>query len=194
MEQPVREGRDWEHGDRAGLCGCAGETVGYLDHLQIWRKEKGAKDQEGKKIYFNDPFYLHMFRAWHSSRDPFEISMEFTKDDNRGKMVEGIVANHLIRLAFALVENKQLFDYNNNVFFWSGEKDKEVDFVLYVDGTVEVPIEVKYRQKIDNSELEGIVSFQKKTGIKDGLVLSKHELREESDYLIVPASVFLMLV
>lgn len=157
------------------------------------KKKKRALIRKQKKFYFVDPFYLHMFNAWHGMVDPFEASEEFLSDTNKGKMVEGIISNHLIRLAFSMVGNRQLFDYNNNVFFWNDD-GKEVDFVLYVDGKPEIPIEVKYRQNIDPRKLGGIGSFQAETGTKSGLVLSKEELGAKQDYLVVPASVFLMLV
>lgn len=156
--------------------------------------KREASIRDDKKFYFGDPFYFHMFNAWHGSDDPFESSEEFLNDTNRGRMAEGIVANHLIRLAFSLVENRQMFDYDNNVFFWKDKGGAEADFVLYVDGMIEAPIEVKYRQSINHRELGGIGSFLDATGAEGGLVLSKNELDIKKDYLVIPASVFLMLV
>jgi predicted AAA+ superfamily ATPase len=148
-----------------------------------------------KKFYFHDPFYLHLFNGWLNTKDPFELSEEFLANEiNQSNMVEGVVADHLIRWAFSLVENKQGFDYFNHVFFWKDQKDKEVDFVLYQQNNFEAPLEVKYRNKVDARELGGLTSFLDETGVKSGIVLSKNELEEKQDYLILPTSVFLMLI
>lgn len=165
-----------------------------LSIIQRYGRKKRAMIRKEKKFYFADPFYLHMFNAWNGLKDPFDESVRFLTDANRGRMVEGIVANHLIRLAFSLVENRQMFEYDNNVFFWKGNDGRESDFVLYVNGTVEAPLEVRYRHNIDHRGLGGIASFLDATGTKSGLVLSKEELEARQDYLVVPASVFLMLV
>ena len=71
---------------------------------------------------------------------------------------------------------------------------KQFDFVLYKEDNFEAPMEVKYRNKVDARELGGLTSFLDETGVKSGLVLSKNELEEKQDYLILPTSVFLMLI
>ena len=148
-----------------------------------------------KKLYFHDPFYLHMFNGWLGAKDPFELSEKFLSDEiNQSRMVEGIVADHLIRGMFSLVENKQGFDYLNHIFFWKDQKGREVDFVLYQEDDFEAPMEVKYRNRVDARELGGLGSFLDETGVKSGLVLSKNDLEERHDYLIIPTSVFLMLI
>lgn len=61
-----------------------------------------------KKIYFRDPFFLHAIHGLIDERNPFDVSLAFIKDESsQGKLVEGMVADHLIRLAFALSVMKQ---------------------------------------------------------------------------------------
>lgn len=148
-----------------------------------------------KKIYYHDPYFLHIFNSMADAADTFEASLDFVDNEkNQGSIIEGIVADHLIRWAFTLSSKKQTFDYYNHVFYWKDEKNREVDFVLSgVDG-MEVPIEVKYRKKINFKELSGLVSFLNKSNARRGLVVSKSTLMAKSDYVIVPASVFLLLV
>jgi len=151
--------------------------------------------QKDKKFYFHDPYSLHIFNGWMSTKGNFETSLDYVhEEDNQGKIVEGIVADHLIRWSFALSNKKQTFDYYNHVFYWKDEKGREVDFVLYDGNTIEVPIEVKYRNKINPKELTGLVSFLTKTGTKSGLVISKSTLEIRHEYVIIPASVFLLLI
>ena len=51
----------------------------------------------------------------------------------RGLLLEGVVADHLARLAFA-ASPTSLFDAYERVLFWRSRKGWEVDFVLRLDG------------------------------------------------------------
>ena len=158
-------------------------------------KRKGPRLPHDKKLYFHDPFYLHMFRGWGSSQASFDVAEKFLADEaNLGCVVEGAVADHLIRWAFAVADSQIEFDYANHVFFWKDQNNREVDFVLYKEGRYEIPIEVKYRNHINAKQLGGLSSFLDQTGSKGGLVLSKDRLEDRSDYVVVPASVFLALI
>lgn len=152
--------------------------------------------RKNRKFYFRDPFFLHIFNGWMSPKDNFDTSLEHVQSEtNQGMIVEGVVADHLIRLSFNRSLKKQTFDYFNHVFYWKDKKNREVDFVLYDGDTTELPIEVKFRNKINHRELGGLVSFLDCTGSKaGGLVLSKSTLDVRSDYVLVPASIFLLLV
>ncbi|MGB9002373.1 MAG: ATP-binding protein [Nitrosotalea sp.] len=151
--------------------------------------------QKDRKFYFHDPFFLHVFNGWLSAKGNFETSLKYIEDEiNQSKIVEGIVADHLIRWAFMLSNKKQTFDYYNHLFYWKDDKGREVDFILYDGNSIEVPIEVKYRNKIDHKELAGLVNFLSTTGKKSGIVISKTDLEIRSEYVIIPASVFLMLI
>ena len=148
-----------------------------------------------KKIYFRDPYFLHIFNGWMSAKDSFTTSLDYIHEEvNQGRIIEGITADHLIRLAFTLNKKKQTFDYSNHVFYWKDKNKKEVDFVLYDGQDIEVPIEVKYRNKINHRELSGLTSFLDATGTKSGIIVSKLDLEERAEYVIIPASIFLLLI
>ena len=74
------------------------------------------------------------------------------------------------------------------------EPFRQVDFILFDRNGIEVPIEVKYRNKINPRELSGLVSFLSKTDAKSGMVISKSCLEVKPEYVIIPASVFLLLM
>ncbi len=157
-------------------------------------KKKTAMTAKEKKIYFHDPFYMHIFHSWINPSEPFEVSEEFMADSiNQGRVAEGVVADHLIRLAFDLTKNKQVFDYTNHVFYWKDHNNREIDFI-FADSEKQVPIEVKYRNKIDSRELGGLVNFLDETDTKSGIVLSKNESSERKDYVTIPTAVFLMMI
>lgn len=158
-------------------------------------KRKVARISQEKKLYFHDPFYTHMFRSWVDSKSPFTAAEKLLADEaSFGCMVEGVVADHLIRWAFDLAENKMEFDYSNHVFFWKDRQGREVDFVMYHEGAYEIPVEVKYRKQVNAKQLGGLFGFLDQVGSRGGLVLSRDLLEERRDYVVIPASVFLMLI
>ena len=96
-------------------------------------------------------------------------------------------------MAFDQSNKKQTFDYTDHVFYWKDDKNRKVDFVLY-GGTIQVAIEVKYRNKINPRDLSGLVHFLGETDTTSGLVISKSTLDVRPEYVIIPASVFLLLI
>ena len=74
--------------------------------------------QKNKKIHFQDPFYFHVLNGWVGGDQPsFDTATRYLEDDtNRGTMIEGVVANHLIRMAFAVSARKQNFEYSDLLF------------------------------------------------------------------------------
>ena len=157
-------------------------------------KTKSPMTRRNKKIYFGDPLFLHMFNGQANAKGSFDVGLDYLQDEsNKGKILEGIVANHLIRWAFMSSNKKQSFDPHDRIFYWNDDNKKEVDFVYYDGGTVEVPIEVKYRNRVDKKELGGMSSFLRLTK-KSGLVISKKHLEIKPECVEIPASVFLLLI
>lgn len=107
-------------------------------------------------------------------------------------MVEGIVASHLIRMAFRRSPKKPWFLYSNYLAYWRYGPEKEVDFV-YSDGRVEVPIEVKFGGRLTKRDLDGIIAFKKASRAKNGLLLTRDTLSSERECLRVPVALFLLL-
>ena len=130
-----------------------------------------------------------------STKNGMATALDYLHDDNnKGRMVEQVVADHLIRWAFNTSASKQSFDYNKHVFYWIDDKGRETDFVFYDGKSIEVPIEAKFRNRINPTDLASMVDFLDETNNDSGIVLSKDYLEEKRDYLVVPASIFLMLI
>lgn len=156
---------------------------------------KAPAYQKEKKIHFQDPFFFHATRAWTTGKEPFDSTIDFLKEtENVGKLAEGVIADHLVRLAFLLCKQKQLFAYENSVFYWRGKKDREVDFVLRTEATKSVPIEVKYQRTISNKDLFGTIDFLKVSGSSKGIILSRETLETKRNIVILPVWLFLLLV
>jgi len=151
--------------------------------------------QKEKKIHFHDPFFLHAMRAWSAGKEPFESTLEFLrKPENVGVLAEGVTADHLVRLAFLLSEQKQLFTYENMVFYWRGKKDREVDFVLKTGMPECTAIEVKYQPTISKKDMFGVIDFKKASGSLNGIILSKETLEIRRNVTILPIWLFLLII
>ncbi len=158
-------------------------------------KRKHALFEKEKKIFFHDPFFLHALNAWINSQKPFDLCQTLVKDPtNQGTLVESIIGDHLIRLAFGMSEKKQTFDYSNVLFYWKYEKDKEVDFIFNNGIGLELPIEVRYQNSITNRDLDGLINFKKLTGGKSAVLVTKDQLDITNECVKIPASIFLLLV
>lgn len=167
-------------------------SVIHIVHL-FGEKSKQARFRKEKKIYFTDPFYYSLFSNLHKTKDWFVVSEEFLMEEkNAGGIAECVAADHLARLMYDTADSRIMFDRNNHLFYW---KDKqEVDFVLYREGQLELPVEIKYRNRISYRELGGMARFLDATGSESGLVLSKDTLEVRRDYAVIPLAVFLALV
>jgi hypothetical protein len=156
---------------------------------------QGPAYQKEKKICFHDPFFLHAMNAWITGREPFESTLDFLrKPENLGVLAEGVAADHVVRLAFLLSEQKQLFAYENVVLYWRGKRDREVDFVLRSGFSKGVPIEVKYQKTISNEDLFGVIDFMKISGSTNGIILSRDTLEVRRNIVVLPIWLFLLLV
>jgi hypothetical protein len=177
------------------------EYVGVLESsftistlYQLDRNKDSACFEKDKKVYFHDPFIFHALRAWaFSLGSPYENAVEFTNNpQDCSKLVESVVSDHLIRLAFNLNPSSD-YEYMNKVFHWKGSLKKEVDFVVKLDGNY-LPIEVKYQNKIERSDLQGLHSFIKGGKCHRGIVLTKDSLKTQENLALVPVPIFLLLV
>ena len=164
----------------------------YLYRLDASRD--GPAVERDKKVYFHDPFIFHALRAWASGRDPYEQTIQCCKDPQLvSGLVEGVVADHLIRWAFGESRQKAFFDYSNTLFHWRSEK-REVDFVMKLQPKLYSPLELKYQTRIGREDRQGIIDFYK-TGLSTrGVFLSREELREDRNGVVIPVWLFLLLV
>ncbi len=113
-----------------------------------------------RKAYFIDPFLFHVFKR--------ELTKTIIKEEEIPHLIEGIVAEHLVR------------KFEKVCYYY---QKKEVDF--YIKGT---GIEVKWQKRVKKSDFSDVE-------IKNRILLSKEdfEFLEDEKMLILPASVFLLL-
>ena len=158
-------------------------------------EKKKATYQKEKKIHFQDPFYFHVLNSWVSNTESFDTSRKFVENvENQGRLAEGIVASHLIRLAFLRSQKKQMFAYSNHIYYWRYRKDNEVDLVYNDSMGTEISIEVKFQEKITKRDLDGVINFKRHTSTDKALLLTKDVLSVERECIMIPVSLFLLLI
>ena len=156
--------------------------------------ESCLKFDSPKKLYLQDPFFFHAHSGAYAPGDPFDASVERLADpEKKAALVEQAVADHAIRLAYALAPTKVGFRKAYAVFYWmgGGKAKREVDLVVR-DSKSLVPIEVKYQGSISRGDLYGLSDFRKATGAEGGVLVTRDELGERAGFATVPASLFLL--
>jgi len=103
------------------------------------------------------------------------------REDNEGFIAENIVGMHLF---LAATRSKK------QVFYWKG--NGEIDFV--VTGREQLLVEVKYRNRIDQSDISKVRSAMEETGARLAYIVTKRDfsvLNEKGSQIrLVPAAVF----
>jgi len=160
-----------------------------MNLLQLELHNRMPRYRRERKYYLLDPFIYHAFKGWvHAAPDYFGLSERVLDDpEERGKLVEMVVADHLWRLTGELVPS-DIIAPQDLLFHWRKKgSDKEVDFVIKVGDALH-PIEVKYRPDLGRSDLVNLFAFRR------GLLLSKDTISTYNGYVTVPVEVFLLLV
>ena len=162
--------------------------------LYKYNSETGMpKFDAPKKIYFSDPYFLHVLRRGKHPGDLFDESRLWIESpEHLPALVEQTVAAHASRLAFNMSKNKHMFEHSHSVFYWRGRNGREVDVVILADDGL-VPIEVKYQNKITGGDLYGLLDLRKAAGSRGGIVVTRDVLGTRSGAALVPAVLFLLL-
>jgi len=144
-----------------------------------------------KKIHFTDPFIFHTLRGWVKQVPYFEESVRFIESEEASKLVECVIGDHLIRLAYSL-HPFDGFDASNHVMYWKDSRG-EVDFVVRY-GDKFMPFEVKYTSSINRVDLNGLYRFTRINGEYKGIVVTRDMLKIINGVTAVPASILLLLI
>jgi len=169
-------------------------TLSYIYRLNL--QKRAPAFEKDKKIYFCDPFIFHALRAWVHGGAPYKETLEYLKDPmNSGCLTECVICNHAIRLAFLFSNQKHTFDAAAKLFYWriANEKDKEIDIAIKNnDGFI--PLESKYQEDINSSDLFAITKFRSMTKSSMGIILTKEQYKVKRNAVILPVSIFLLLI
>jgi len=175
----------------------------YVDVLEssfvvscIYRldKNKGVPYfSKEKKIHFQDPFIFHALRGWSFSLPYYQSTVEFLGNtEDRTKLVESVICNHLIRMAFNLMPSSE-YEYINKVTYWTSKHFREVDFAVRLNDKF-LPIEVKCKSDFNRTDLFGLYGFIKGGSSYGGIVVTKDLLKTRGKITFIPNYLFLTLI
>lgn len=157
---------------------------------KVDRSKAGPNFIKDKKIHFLDPFIFHSLRSWVYQISPYEESIKYLSTEEKAKLIESIVCDHLIRFLYNL-NPSDIFDPSRNLFYWS--KKNEVDYVMKIKDDY-IPIEVKYQNEINGSDYKGIYSFYAADSEYKGILISKHNLNIHNEISTIPIHLLLLLI
>ena len=77
-----------------------------------------------------------------------------------------------------------------DIFYWSN--GGEIDIVLDCANT-SIPIEVKFRSKIDDSHSKTMLDFMKKYKSPFGIMVTKNHLELKNNIIYLPLRIYLLM-
>jgi len=109
------------------------------------------------------------------------------KDETEmGKIVEGVIFDHLARLKFNLEPGPE-----PDIFYWRNKK--EIDFVTEIKRKP-IPIESKYRGTLPEATITEMKEFLKEYKSPFGIVITKDLYKIEDNIIRIPFWLFLLIV
>lgn len=158
-------------------------TNGYL--MDILFKEHRTIIKRGRilrKAYSTSPNFI-------SSINGYTVSNFDQIPEAFGKIIEGLIFN-FIKSKYS-GKNKA----GEDICFWR-DGQKEIDFVILKE-KVKIPIEVKFSNNINSSELKPLVEYLKNKKIPYGIVVTKKDLSENiingQKLYFIPYHLFLLV-
>jgi predicted AAA+ superfamily ATPase len=146
-----------------------------IDIVYNYSKSIAKQLRKNKKVHVAHPSITITLMKY--SKDVLNI------EEIIGRYVETIVFQHSKFIS-------------ERIFFWRTPQKEEVDIVL--DTGILLPIEVKYRNRIESSDTDSIVKFMKTYKLKKGIVVTKDFFEEKEidgkRILFVPVWLFLLVI
>jgi len=190
----------WRTLEKKTDVGSPNTIANYIDVLEagfiinlfyVLDRNKGTPNyRKDKKIHYADPFIFHALNGWINQTPAFNLAQNYVKE-NKPKLVEAIIGDHLIRYAYSLNPSDS-FEPTLNVMYWKDKKN-EVDYIVK-NGADYLPIEVKYKDSFSSDEINGLYNFTRYGAKNSGIVVTKALLDVKHSVTAIPASLLLLLI
>ena len=150
-----------------------------ISESEYYSRSRMKRIRRERKFYINDPGIRNVSVGALNEyllRDPAEL----------GKVVEAIVAGHCRRLKFNLEPATEM-----RTFYWKNQRN-EVDIIVeFLQRPV--PIEVKYRDIVDERDLRGLRKFDESHETPFNIIVTKDRLQISDNTVFVPLWLFLLM-
>jgi len=151
----------------ADYLGFFGDSYLLKETMYYSIPQKRVVVKKNKKYYPVDPFLFWIFYSFITGSNDIELFFQkYSLPPLDSQITEGFVASELFKQGFE---------------FYFFRNSKELDFFIPEE---EVGIEVKYKDRIVSSDLEGLRYCKRK------ILISKNSLEKRSDILIIPVYLF----
>lgn len=155
------------------------EDAFLISKSSFYSKRLAAGARKGKKYYISDAGMRNSIAGM--------MNENLLKDQTElGFVAETMVFDHTKRMKFFLSERQTA-----DTFYWS-DNDEEIDIVLDYGGMA-IPIEVKFRNKIDPSHTKTMLKFMRKYKSPFGIMVTKNHLELKDNILYIPLRLYLAI-
>jgi len=155
------------------------KTTFLISESEYYSKSRAKRVRREKKVYINDPGIRNAAVG---------ALNEYLLSDivELGKVVEAVVADHCRRLKFHLEPTSEV-----EIFYWK-DRRYEIDIVVEMFRKP-LPIEVKYRDRIEKRDLRGLLEFSKKNKPPFQILVTKEKLDLNNNIIFIPLWLFLIM-
>lgn len=163
------------------------EYIGFLRDTFIISISENFRHGRSKRVKKKvKKFYLNDVGLRNVINNSFASTV--IEDGNElGKLVETVVFNHCLRLKFSLTNRAR-----PEMFYWR-ENGDEIDIILDCMEHA-LPVEVKYRNRIDKPDVKAIREFVENGKAPFGFVITVDKLEKDGNLLYIPLWLFLLMV
>lgn len=153
------------------------KTAYLISEAPYYSKGATKSARKETKAYVNDVGIRNVSSA------TFDHQI-LTDNTEVGKIVETVTADHTKRLKF------NLEGMGADIFYWN--EGHEVDLVIELL-QIPLPIEVKYRENVDSSDLKGLKKFKERYDSDVLIVITKNQLELHNETVYVPLWLYLLM-
>ncbi len=149
-----------------------------ISEAEFYSNSRVKRARREKKMYVND---IGIRNAAASTFD----EQILTNTTELGKIAETVIADHTRRLQFNLEPS-----HVPKIFYWRDVYEVDMVIDLFQKS---LPMEIKYRENISNSDLRGLEDFNKKFRTPLSLMITKDYLDMQNSIIFIPAWLYLIL-
>ena len=155
-----------------------------VSYAEFYTPRPSIRHRKDKKVYINDVGIRNAVVSPLASGDPV------TDPTEAGRMAETVAADHTRRLWHTL----EPMAAPAMPYYWHNGGGLEVDLVMTLRQRP-IPVEVKYRQRVDDSDLGGLSRFSAKFDPPLAIAVSRNDLRLAMDgtTAVVPLWLYLLM-
>lgn len=155
-----------------------------VSYAEFYTQRPLIRHRKDKKVYINDVGIRNAVVSPLAGGDPVADLAE------GGRMAETVAADHTRRLWHAL----EPMSVPTMPYYWHNGGKAEVDLVMTLCQRP-IPVEVKYRQRVEESDLGGLLRFSARFDPPLAIAVSRNDARLAADgtAVVVPMWLYLLM-